>query len=204
MPGFFQRRRQWLAAAGAALLLGGLTGCSGQPAFVGIDITGADYATGFDLVDHHGERRTLADFRGKAVVVFFGFTQCPDVCPTSMAEMAQAKALLGDQGERFQGLFISVDPERDTPEIMREYMASFDPSFLALYTDLDRLPELARSFKIYYKKVDGPTPTSYTLDHSAGSYVYDTQGRIRLYHRYNSGPEALASDVRRLLAEAGR
>ncbi len=204
MPGFFQRRRQWLAAAGAALLLGGLSGCSDQPAFVGIDITGADYATGFDLVDHHGERRTLADFRGKAVVVFFGFTQCPDVCPTSMAEMAQAKALLGDQGERFQGLFISVDPERDTPEIMREYMASFDTSFLALYTDLDRLPELARSFKTYYKKVDGPTPTSYTIDHSAGSYVYDTQGRIRLYHRYNSGPEALASDVRRLLAEAGR
>lgn len=204
MTGFFQRRRQWLAAAGAAFLLSGLMGCSDQPGFVGIDITGADYATGFDLVDHHGQRRTLADFRGKVVVVFFGFTQCPDVCPTSMAEMAQAKALLGDQGDRFQGLFISVDPERDTPEIMREYMASFDPSFLALYTDLERLPELARSFKVYYKKVDGPTPTSYTLDHSAGSYVYDTQGRIRLYHRYNSGAEALASDVRRLLAEAGR
>jgi protein SCO1/2 len=207
MRGFFQRRRQWLAGAGAGLMLGalgGLGGCSDQPAFVGIDITGADYATGFELTDHHGQKRTLADFKGKVVVIFFGFTQCPDVCPTSLAEMAQAKALLGEQGDRFQGLFISVDPERDTPDIMREYMASFDPTFLALYTDLDRLPALAKSYKVYYKKVDGPTPTSYTMDHSAGSYVYDTQGRIRLYHRYNSGPEALASDVRRLLAEAGR
>lgn len=206
MRGFFQRRRQWLAGAGAALLLGGLGGlggCSDKPAFVGIDITGADYATGFELTDHHGQKRTLADFKGKVVVIFFGFTQCPDVCPTSLAEMAQAKALLGEQGDLFQGLFISVDPERDTPEIMREYMASFDPSFLALYTDLDRLPDLAKSYKVYYKKVDGPTPTSYSMDHSAGSYVYDTQGRIRLYHRYNSGPDALASDVRRLLAEAG-
>lgn len=204
MRGFFQTRRRWIVAATAALALAGLSACSDQPAFVGIDITGADYARDFDLTDHNGQRRTLADFRGKVVVVFFGFTQCPDVCPTSMAEMAQARALLGDQADRFQGLFISVDPERDTPEIMREYMASFDPTFLALYTELDRLPELARSFKVYYKKVEGPTPTSYTLDHSAGSYVFDTQGRIRLYHRYNSGAEALASDVRRLLAEAGR
>jgi protein SCO1/2 len=118
-----------------------------------------------------------------------------------MAEMAHARALLGEQGQRIQGLFVSVDPERDTPEIMREYMASFDDSFLALYTDLDKLPELAKSFKVYYKKVDGPTPTSYSMDHSAGSYVFDTHGRIRLYHRYNSGAEGLASDLKRLLAE---
>ena len=185
----------------AVVAMAGLAGCSDKPAFSGIDITGADYATGFDLTDHNGQRRTLADFKGKAVVVFFGFTQCPDVCPTSLAEMAQAKALLGDQGDRLQGLFVSVDPERDTPEVMKEYMVNFDPTFLALFTSPDALPALAKSFKIYYKKVDGPTPTSYTMDQSAGSYVYDAQGRIRLYHRYGSGAQALASDVKRLLAE---
>lgn len=178
-----------------------LAGCSEQPAFSGIDITGADYAQGFSLPDHNGRVRTLADFRGQVVVVFFGFTQCPDVCPTSLSELAQAKALLGEQGDRLQGLFVSVDPERDTPEVMRAYMANFDPSFLALHVPLADLPNLAKAFKVYYKKVDGPTPTSYTMDHSAGSYVYDTQGRIRLYHRYGSGAPALASDVKRLLAE---
>jgi protein SCO1 len=193
--------RRVLVGAGAAWATLMAAGCSNPPAFHGIDITGADYASGFDLVDHNGQPRTLDDFKGQVVVVFFGFTQCPDVCPTSMAEMAQARALLGEQGQRMQGLFVSVDPERDTPEIMREYMASFDDSFLALYTDLDKLPELAKSFKVYYKKVDGPTPTSYSMDHSAGSYVFDTQGRIRLYHRYNSGAEGLASDLKRLLAE---
>ena len=182
----------------------GLAACSDQassPSFAAVDITGADYATGFSLTDHNGQPRTLADFKGKVVVIFFGFTQCPDVCPTSMAEMAEAKRLLGPDGDRLQGLFISVDPERDTPEIMKQYMANFDPSFLALYTSLDKLPELAKSFKIYYKKVEGPTPTSYTMDHSAGSYVYDTQGRIRLYHRYGSGAQLLANDVKKLLAE---
>ncbi len=178
-----------------------IAGCS-EPAasFSGIDITGADYATGFSLTDHNGQPRTLADFKGKAVVIFFGFTQCPDVCPTSMSELAEAKRLLGADGERLQGLFVSIDPERDTPEIMKQYMASFDPSFLALYAAPDALPALAKSYKIYYKKVDGPTPTSYTMDHSAGSYVYDPQGRIRLYHRYGSGAPALAADLKKLLA----
>lgn len=192
----------WMRWVAALAMVAGLAGCAEEPPFVGIDITGADYATGFDLTDHHGNRRTLADFQGKVVVVFFGFTQCPDVCPTSMLEMAQAKAMLGDRADRFQGIFISVDPERDTPQIMREYMANFDPSFLALYTDLERLPALAQSFKIFYRKVDGPTPTSYTMEHTAGSYVFDTQGRVRLYHRYNTGAEGLASDVKRLLDEA--
>ncbi|MGE0348173.1 MAG: SCO family protein [Hydrogenophaga sp.] len=179
-----------------------MLGCSEKvEPFSGIDITGADYATAFSLTDHNGQPRTLADFKGKVVVVFFGFTQCPDVCPTSMSELAEAKRLLGPDGERLQGLFISVDPERDTPEIMKQYMASFDPSFLALYAAPDALPALAKSYKVYYKKVDGPTPTSYTMDHSAGSYVYDPQGRIRLYHRYGTGPAALAGDLKRLLAE---
>lgn len=194
--------RRWVLGAGLSVAALLATGCSEKPPFHGIDITGADYAQDFDLTDHNGQRRTLADFKGQVVVVFFGFTQCPDVCPTSLAEMAQAKALLGEQGQRMQGLFVSVDPERDTPEIMKSYMANFDPSFLALFTDLDKLPDVAKAFKVHYKKVEGPTPTSYTMDHSAGSYVFDTQGRIRLYHRYNSGAQGLASDVKRLLDEA--
>jgi protein SCO1/2 len=180
-----------------------LAACSeSKPPFTGIDITGADYATGFALTDHNGQARTLADFKGKVVVVFFGFTQCPDVCPTSLTEMAQAKQLLGADGERMQGLFVSIDPERDTPEIMKAYMAAFDPSFLALYAKPDDLPALARSFKIYYKKVPGSTPENYTMDHSAGSYVYDPQGRIRLYNRYGTGAQALADDLKKLLAGA--
>lgn len=187
---------------GAGLLA--LAGCSDQGsagAFHGIDITGADYATTINLPDHNGQQRTLADFRGQVVVVFFGFTQCPDVCPTSLSEMAQAKQLLGAEGDRLQGLFVSVDPERDTPDVMKEYMAAFDPSFLALHASSQSLPDVAKHFRIYYKKVPGQTPTSYTMDHSAGSYVYDTQGRVRLYHRYGSGAAALASDVQKLLAQ---
>src|SRR3990167_4072203 len=197
--------RRWLLMAAAALAL---TACSDKPAdatasgFSSIDITGADYATGFSLTDHDGKPRTLADFQGKVVVIFFGYTQCPDVCPTSMSELAEAKRLLGPDGERLQGLFVSVDPERDTPEAMKAYMASFDPGFLALYAAPDALPALTKSFRIYYKKVEGKTPTSYTMDHSAGSYVYDTQGRVRLYTRYGSGAQALASDVKKLLDEA--
>jgi protein SCO1 len=192
-------RRHTLLVGAAALAL---AACGDKkPAFTGIDITGADYATGFALTDHNGQARTLADFQGKAVVIFFGFTQCPDVCPTSLGELAETKRLLGADAERLQGLFISIDPERDTPEIMKAYMANFDPSFLALYAAPDALPELAKSYRIYYKKVPGSTPTSYTMDHSAGSYVYDAKGRIRLYHRYGSGAQALATDVKRLLAE---
>lgn len=195
-----------LMAAGAwALAACSDQGSGGTAAsgFSAIDITGADYATGFNLPDHNGQPRTLADFQGKVVVVFFGFTQCPDVCPTSLTEMAEAKRLLGEDGDRLQGMFVSVDPERDTPDVMKAYMAAFDPTFLALHVDLAALPEVAKQFRIYYKKVPGQTESSYTMDHSAGSYVYDTQGRIRLYHRYGSGAAALAGDVKKLLAEAG-
>ena len=177
-------------------------GCSeSKPAFSGIDLTGADYANGFTLPDHNGQPRRLTDFAGKLVVVFFGYTQCPDVCPTSLTELAQAKKLLGPDGDKLQGLFVSVDPERDTPEIMKAYMASFDAGFLALLPTPQALPELAKSYKVYYKKVEGSTPTSYTMDHSAGSYVYDTRGRLRVYHRYGSGAAALAADLKILLAE---
>ena len=182
-----------------------LTACSPDgPAFRGVNITGADYARDFSLTDHHGQLRSLKDFRGKVVVVFFGFTQCPDVCPTSMQELAEVKAALGADGERLQGIFISVDPERDTLEMLKAYMENFDPSFLALRPTPEQLPALAKDFKIHYKKVDGTTPTSYTLDHSAGSYLYDPQGRLRVYHRYGSGTEALTEDVRLLLGEAAQ
>ena len=182
-----------------------LTACSPDgPAFRGVNLTGADYARDFSLTDHNGQLRSLKDLRGKVVVVFFGFTQCPDVCPTSMQELAEVKAALGADGERLQGVFISVDPERDTLELLKAYMENFDPSFLALRPTPEQLPALAKDFKIHYKKVDGTTPTSYTLDHSAGSYLYDPQGRLRVYHRYGSGTEALTEDVRLLLGEAAQ
>ena len=179
---------------------GFLIGCSpDKPQFKSIDLTGADYAQGFSLTDHNGQLRTLKDFAGKVVVVFFGFTQCPDVCPTSMAELAQVKQQLGADGDKLQGIFITVDPERDTAEMLKAYMGNFDPTFLALRPTLEQLPQVAKDFKIYYKKVDGKTPGSYTMDHSAGSYVFDEKGRIRLYNRYGSGADALASDIRLLI-----
>ncbi len=182
-----------------------LTACSpDSPAFRGVNLTGADYARDFALTDHHGQQRSMKDFAGKAVVVFFGFTQCPDVCPTSMQELAEVKQALGADGARLQGVFISVDPERDTLELLKAYMENFDPSFLALRPTPEQLPALTKDFKIYYKKVDGSTPTSYTMDHSAGSYLYDPQGRLRVYHRYGSGAEALTEDVRLLLGEAAQ
>jgi protein SCO1/2 len=164
-----------------------------------VDITGADYARDIPLTDHNGQKRSLQDFRGKVVVVFFGYTQCPDVCPTSMQELVEVKQMLGKDGDRLQGIFVTVDPERDKPEMLKAYMANFDPSFLALSGTPEQTAAVAKDFKIYYKKVDGKTPTSYTMDHSAGSYVYDAEGRVRLYHRYGSGAQALAGDVKRLL-----
>ena len=185
--------------AASALLL---AACSDEakPSFVAIDLTGADYAKDFALTDHNGRARTLKDFPGKIVVLFFGYTQCPDVCPTSMAELAAVKQQLGADGEKIQGLFVTVDPARDTPEVLKAYMANFDPSFLALYAATpEQLAAVAKDYKVYYKKVEGKTPTSYTMDHSAGMYVYDMQGRLRLYSRYGSGAEALAKDIRQLL-----
>lgn len=175
-------------------------GCSDKKAsFASVDITGSDYGKDFELTDHNGQVRHIADFKGKVTVIFFGYTQCPDVCPTSMLELAEVKKLLGADGDKLQGLFVSLDPERDTPLVLKAYMENFDPSFLALSTTPDKLGEVARNFKVYYKKVPGKTPTSYTMDHSAGSYVYDTQGRLRLYSRYGSGAQSLADDIRLLL-----
>ena len=194
-----------LVAAGAVIAgLGGtLAACSQpKPQFKAIDLTGADYAKDFQLTDQNGQVRTLKDFRGKLVVVFFGYTQCPDVCPTTMAELAEAKKLLGADGDKLQGLFVTIDPQRDTPAVLKAYMANFDPTFLALRGTPEQLAATAKEFKVYYKKVDGKTATSYTMDHSAASFVYDTKGRLRLYTRYGSGAQALASDLE-LLLKAG-
>lgn len=181
---------------------GFFSGCTESAAqFKGIDITGADYAKDFQLTDHNGQPRSLKDFQGKVVVLFFGFTQCPDVCPTSMTELKEVKKLLGKDGDKLQGLFVTVDPQRDTPELLKAYMANFDPSFLALRGTPEQLEGMAKDFKLYYKKVEGKTPTSYSMDHSAASYVYDTRGRLRLYTRYGSGAQALASDLQLLLKQ---
>jgi len=198
MTALLSRRASMLAAA--ALMLGA---CSpDKPQFRSIDITGADYARDFKLADHNGQPRTLADFRGKVVVIFFGFAQCPDVCPTAMAELAEIKRLLGADGGKVQGLFVTLDPERDTPEVLKAYMGNFDPAFLALRPTPQELPDLAKHFKIYYKKNEGKTAGSYTLDHTAASYVFDLQGRVRLYTRHGMGPAALAEDLKILVKGA--
>lgn len=177
-----------------------LSGCTeAKPTFNAVDITGADYAKDFSLTDASGRARTMADFRGKVVVLFFGYAQCPDVCPTTMSEMAQVKQQLGSDGDKLQVLFVTVDPERDTPEVMKAYMGAFDPSFVALIPTPEQLPALAKDYKVYYKKVDGKTPTSYSMDHSAASFVYDPQGRLRLYMRYGAGVPAMVDDIKALL-----
>ncbi len=186
-----------ICALGIFMLISACTDTKLQ--FKSVDVTGADFAQNFSLPDHNGVTRTLADFKGKVVVVFFGFAQCPDVCPTTMVELAEIKKLLGKQGDRLQGIFITVDPERDTPQVLKAYMENFDPSFLALRGTPEKTAATAKQFKIYYKKVDGKTPGSYTMDHSAGSYIYDPQGRVRLFTRYGSGAANLASDIELLL-----
>ena len=180
-----------------------LTACSeDRPKFSAIDVTGADYAKDFQLTDHNGQARRLQDFRGKIVVLFFGYTQCPDVCPTSMAELAEVKKLLGPDGDKLQGLFVTVDPARDTPELLKAYMANFDPTFLAMRPSPEQLAAVASHFKIYYKKVDGSKPGLYSMDHTAGTFIFDPQGRIRLYGRYGSGAQPLAQDIQLLLKGA--
>jgi protein SCO1/2 len=185
------------ALAGAALL-----GCSpSKLEFESTDLTGAPYAKDFRLKDHEGNVRTMADFRGKIVVIFFGFTQCPDVCPTSMNTMTGVKELLGDLGNAIQVLFITVDPERDQLPVLKAYMQNFDRTFLALRPEPDQLKELAEHFKVYYKKSEGKTPTSYTMDHSAGKYIFDTQGNIRLFSAYGTDAKVIASDIKKLIAD---
>jgi protein SCO1/2 len=193
--------RRWLLVGFFGLAILGLSACTKERKFNGVDITGATYAQDFELTDHNGQSRHLTDFKGKVVVLFFGYTQCPDVCPTSLTDLVRVKQLLGKQGDKLQAVFVTVDPARDTPEMLKAYMENFDPSFLAFVPSAAQLETVAKEFKIYYKRVEGKTPTSYTMDHSAGSYVYDTQGRVRVYNRYGTPVEQLAQDVQSLLDE---
>jgi len=167
------------------------------PVFKNTDITGADCCKDFQLTDHTGKVRALADFCGKAVVVFFGYTQCPDVCPATMAEMKSVLQQLGPDANRVQVLFVTVDPERDARELLANYVSAFDPSFLGLYGDPETTAKTAKEFKVFYQKVPGKTPASYSVDHTAGSFVFDPQGKIRLFARY--GDANLAADLRILL-----
>ena len=185
----------------------GLAACerfsSEQPHFNGVDLTGAKYARELQLPDIDGRSRSLADFKGKVIVVFFGYTQCPDVCPTTMAELAQVKKTLGADGDKVQGVFVTVDPERDRPELLKAYLGSFDPSLVALRGSEAQIKQAAQEFKVYYAKMPGKTPESYTMDHTAASFVFDPQGRVRVFERYGIGAEALSQDIRVLLAEKG-
>ncbi|MFZ6648789.1 SCO family protein [Undibacterium sp. TJN25] len=174
-------------------------GQESKPQFKNTDLTGLDYAKDFALTDHTGKPRTLADFKGKAVVMFFGYTQCPDVCPTTMAEMANVMKQLGPDADKVQVLFVTIDPERDTQALLANYVPAFDPRFLGLYGDKAATEKVAKEFKVFYQKVPGKTQDSYTMDHTAGSYVFDPQGRIRLFLRNEQGAEPIVHDLKLLL-----
>ncbi len=170
--------------------------------FAHVDVTGATYAREFALTDHTGQPRTLADFRGKVVLIFFGYTQCPDACPTALSEMRAVMDAIGhDDAARIQVLFVTVDPQRDTPELLSHYVPAFHPSFLGLYGDAATTARTAKSFNVFYERREGKTPTTYTIDHTAGSYVYDTFRRLRLFVRHGMGPASITTDVKTLLAE---
>ena len=180
-----------------------LGGCRGTgPSFNNTDITGAEYGKDFTLTDHTGKMRTLTDFRGKVVVMFFGYTRCPDVCPTTLAELKVAKDQLGEDGKKLQVLFVTVDPERDTRALLAKYVPAFDPSFLGLYGDVAGTARVAKEFKVFYQKAPGKTPDAYTVDHTAGSYVFDPQGRLRLFVRQGNVPN-LVADLKTLLDAGG-
>jgi len=167
--------------------------------FKSTDITGLEYANDFSMPDFNGKLRHLSDFKGKVVVMFFGYTQCPDVCPTTMAELANVMKQLGPSSDQVQVLFVSLDPERDTPKLLSQYVPNFDKRFLGLVGDTAATQKIAKDFKIFYEKVPGKIPGSYTIDHSAGSYVFDKEGHIRLFMRFNQGPDPIVHDLKLLL-----
>lgn len=187
----------WFKAGGSA------SAAAPAPTFSSTDITGASFARQLALPDTDGTPRTLADWKGKVAVVFFGYTQCPDVCPATMVEIAEARKALGADGDKLQAIFVTVDPERDTPEILKAYMANFGPNAIGLRGSPEQLAAAAKEFKVIYAKVPGKTAGSYTMDHSAAAFVFDPQGRVRLYVPYGSDPLKLAADVKTLLATSG-
>jgi len=190
--------RAFLVAAALAL-----TACSPADhtaSFRNTDITGADYGRDFKLTDHNGLPRTLSDFKGKVVTIFFGYTQCPDVCPTNLSSMAAAMQALGPDADKVQVLFVTVDPERDTAELLKNYVPAFNPNFLGLYGDAAQTAEVAKEFKVIYRKSGDTSGPNYTVDHSAGTYVFDPQGRLRLYIKHGTAVEDIVADLKALLS----
>ena len=178
-----------------------LVACDSKPTFKNVDITSSKaFGTNFGLIDVDGKLRTLADYQGKAVVMFFGYTHCPDVCPTTLIEMQEVMRLLGPQAAKVQVIFVTLDPERDTSEVLKLYVPAFNPSFIGLRpANEEALNRLTKEFKIYYKRVPGLSPNTYTIDHTAGSYVFDPKGQLRLYIKHGQGPEVLAQDLKTIL-----
>jgi protein SCO1 len=191
-----------LAAVGA-FALSGCERAAPPHRFNAIDLTGASYAQGFNLPDFNGKPRTLADFKGKVTVVFFGYTQCPDACPTTMAELSGILKTLGPDASRVQVVFITVDPSRDSPALLKNYVTNFRPDFLALRGDEAQTQQVIRDFKVLVEKVPGKTADSYTIDHTAGTYIFDPMGRIRLFASQSLDPAMLTADIQALLAEKG-
>ena len=183
------------------LTLMGLSGCDQKASFNNVDITGSKaFNTSFSLTDHTGKVRSLEDFKGKVVVIFFGYTQCPDVCPTTMLEMQGVMQLLGERAKDVQVLFVTVDPQRDSQEILAQYVPGFDPRFIGLRPkDEEQLQAITKGYKVFYQKVSGQTPATYTMDHTAGSYVLDREGNLRLFVKHGQGGQPLADDLKQLL-----
>ena len=189
--------RAALATLTAGLLL---IACESKPVFNALDVTGIEgYGTDFRLIDHTGKPRTLADFRGKAVVMFFGYTHCPDVCPTTLSDLRQVMQKLGKDSERMQVLFVTVDPKRDTQELLANYVPAFNSAFLGLYGDEAAIDKVARDFKIVHQIQEGKTPDSYTVAHTAASLVFDPQGRLRLFMSYGMEVDKITADIKLLL-----
>lgn len=196
-------RRQILSAAAALAMAGGLAACTEKkPLSLKLtDLSSADYGNELGLTDAAtGKTMTLADYRGKTLLVFFGFTQCPDICPTTLLKAKEIKDALGSQADRLQVIFVTLDPERDTPEVLNAYVSSFDPSFAALYGDIPATKKVAREFRVFYQKVPNQDGSSYTLDHTAASYVIDKDGNLRLLVRYTDTVEDVVHDLKQLLS----
>ena len=192
--------RGWIVLLACAFA----AGCAPDaPKFLSSDVTGTTFGRDFSLTDHNGKPRTLADYRGKVVVLFFGYTQCPDVCPTTLTELAEMMKRLGPDAKNVQVLFATIDPERDTADLLAHYVPAFDPSFVGLYGDADATARTAKEFKIVYQKQPGPTPSTYSMDHSAGTFVFDPKGRLRLYVGYGQGADVFTHDIRELLRTQG-
>lgn len=192
--------RRAIAAVSLSVMLAAGCGRGGAPQFQLTDVTGASFGKSLELTDHNGQRRTLADFKGKVVAIFFGFTHCPDVCPTTLVELANVARQLGADATRMQVLFVTIDPERDTPQVLRQYVPSFNPAFLGLYGTQEETARAAKEFKVYHQKQPVPGG-SYSFDHSAGTYIFDSEGRLRLFAQYGAGAPVLLHDIRLLLRQ---